>query len=101
SRELFSIDPEIRYVDFHERALFNHILASQDPDDGRVCYMVPVGRGVQHEYQDKLKDFTCCVGTGMESSELHGYCLYYGCKAKLCVGLLMPSHARWDTGGDK
>ena len=38
SRELFSIDPEIRYVDFHERALFNHILASQDPDDGRVCY---------------------------------------------------------------
>lgn len=49
SRTLFSVDPEIRYADFHERALFNHILASQDPDDGRVCYMVPVGRGVQHE----------------------------------------------------
>jgi len=48
SRTLFSVNPEIRYADFHERALFNHILASQDPQDGRVCYMVPVGRGVQH-----------------------------------------------------
>jgi len=101
SRELFSIDPEIRYVDFHERALFNHILASQDPDDGRVCYMVPVGRGVQHEYQDKLKDFTCCVGTGMESHALHGYGIYYESKEKLWVGLFVPSTANWEAEGVK
>jgi DUF1680 family protein len=50
TRKLFAVDPDIRYADFHERALFNHILASQDPADGRVCYMVPVGRDVQHEY---------------------------------------------------
>ena len=55
ARTLFSLRPDIRYADFHERALFNHILASQDPEDGRVCYMVPVGRGVQHEYQDKFE----------------------------------------------
>jgi DUF1680 family protein len=99
ARELFSVDPEIRYVDFHERALFNHILASQDPDDGRVCYMVPVGRGVQHEYQDKLKDFTCCVGTGMESHALHGYGIYYESEEKLWVGLFVPSTANWKAAG--
>ena len=70
ARTLFSMQPDVRYADYHERALFNHILASQDPDDGRVCYMVPVGRGVQHEYQGKFQSFTCCVGSAMESHAL-------------------------------
>jgi uncharacterized protein len=99
SRTLFSVDPEIRYADFHERALFNHILASQDPDDGRVCYMLPVGRGVQHEYQDKFEDFTCCVGSGMESHALHGYGIYYESGDKLWVSLYAPSAANWDAQG--
>ena len=99
TRELFSINPAIRYADFHERALFNHILASQDPDDGRVCYMVPVGRGVQHEYQDKQRDFTCCVGTGMESHALHGYGIYYESGEKLWVNLYAASVAKWNAAG--
>ena len=99
SRTLFSVDPEIRYADFHERALFNHILASQDPVDGRVCYMVPVGRGVQHEYQDKFEDFTCCVGSGMESHALHGYGIYYESADKLWVSLYAPSRANWEKEG--
>ncbi len=45
TRTLFSFQPDAHYADYHERALFNHILASIDPEDGRVCYMVPVGRG--------------------------------------------------------
>jgi hypothetical protein len=99
SRTLFSVEPDIRYADFHERALFNHILASQDPKDGRVCYMVPVGRGVQHEYQDKFEDFTCCVGTGMESHALHGYGIYYESVDKLWVSLYAPSIANWKAAG--
>jgi DUF1680 family protein len=99
SRTLFSVEPDIRYADFHERALFNHILASQDPDDGRVCYMVPVGRGVQHEYQDKFEDFTCCVGTGMESHALHGYGIYYESGDKLWVSLYAPTTANWKSAG--
>jgi uncharacterized protein len=95
ARELFSIDPEIRYADFEERALFNHTLASQDPKDGRVCYMVPVGRGVQHEYQDPFDDFTCCVGSGMETHALHGYGIYYESSDKLWVSLYAPSTAKW------
>lgn len=101
ARMLFSVDPEIRYADFHERALFNHILASQDPDDGRVSYMLPVGRGVQHEYQDKFNDFTCCVGSGMESHALHAYGIYYQSKDKFWVSLYAPSTADWDAAGVK
>lgn len=101
ARVLFTVDPDIHYADFHERALFNHILASQDTDDGRVTYMLPVGRGVQHEYQDKFNDFTCCVGSSMESHALHGYGIYYESKDKLWVSLYAPSTAVWQAAGVK
>ncbi len=101
ARALFSVEPDIRYADFHERALFNHILASQDPEDGRVCYMVPVGRGVQHEYQDMQRDFTCCVASSMESHALHGYGIYYESGDKLWVNLYVPTAVSWDSTGVK
>jgi DUF1680 family protein len=97
SRTLFSIQPDTRYTDYQERALFNHILASQDPDDGRVCYMVPVGRGVQHEYQGKFDSFTCCVGSAMESHGLHADGIYYESGDKLWVSLYTPSIAQWKS----
>jgi len=100
TRTLFSIEPDIRYADFHERALFNHILASQDPRDGTVTYMLPVGRGVQHEYQRMFEDFTCCVGTSMESHALHGAGIYYYKGAEeFWVSLYAPSTAKWDSAG--
>ena len=98
TRTLFSVDPDIRYADFHERALFNHILASQDPTDGTVTYMLPVGRGVQHEYQRMFEDFTCCVGTSMESHALHGAGIYYyKGSEEFWIGLYAPSVAKWDS----
>ncbi len=99
TRRLFALRPDAHYAEFHERALFNHILASLDPGDGRMCYMVPVGRGVQHEYQDMLEDFTCCVGTGMESHALHADGLYYESGDRLWVNLYVPSTARWEAAG--
>jgi DUF1680 family protein len=100
TRTLFSVNPDIRYADFHERALFNHILASQDPRDGTVSYMLPVGRGVQHEYQRMFEDFTCCVGTSMESHALHGAGIYYYKGSdEFWIGLYAPSIAKWDTAG--
>ena len=99
SRALFSVEPDIRYADFHERALFNHILGSIDPEDGRTCYMVPVGNGVQHEYQNMFRSFTCCVGTGMESHALHGLGIYYESGNRLWVNLYAPSTAEWEAVG--
>ena len=99
TRTLFSFQPDAHYADYHERALFNHILASIDPVDGRVCYMVPVGRGVTHEYQDMDHSFTCDVGTGMESPGYHGLGLYYEAGDRLWVNLFAPSTAEWSAAG--
>src|SRR5262249_31596287 len=97
TRPLFGLRPDGLYADFHERALFNHILASIDPADGRTSYMVPVGRGVQQEYQNMLQSFTCCVGSGMESHALHGYGIYYESADKLWVNIFAPSTAQFRT----
>ncbi len=99
TRKMFALHPDIKYAEFHERALFNHILASMDPEDGRTCYMVPVGHSVQHEYQNMLGSFTCCVGSGMESHALHGFGLYYESGDKLWVNLYAPSTAKWEAAG--
>ena len=93
SRRLFSLRPDAAYADFHERALFNHILASIDPNDGRVSYMVPVGRAEQQEYQDPQRDFTCCVGTGMESHALHGLGVWYESADTLWLNLFVSCTA--------
>lgn len=99
ARKLFALRPDAAYAEFQERALFNHILASMDAEDGRTCYMVPVGRGVRHEYQDMLQDFTCCVGSGMESHALHGDGLYYESGDRLWVNQYVPSTAEWLGAG--
>jgi DUF1680 family protein len=99
TRTLFSLRPDAYYADYQERALFNHVLASMDPDDGRTCYMVPVGRGVQHEYQNMFRSFTCCVGTGMENHALLGYGIYHEAGDRLWVNLYTPSVAEWTDAG--
>jgi len=119
TRQLFALQPDIRFAEFHERALFNHILGSIDSEDGSTCYMVPVGSAVRREYADMQRSFTCCVGTGMESHALHGLGIYYesgagsrqsglsaGASAKagvselkLWVNLFTPSTAQWEAAG--
>jgi DUF1680 family protein len=98
TRRLFAIRPDPLYADFHERALFNHALASFDPDQRRMSYMVPVGRAVEQEYQNMLHAFTCCVGTGMENHALHGDGIYYESDDTVWVNLFAPSAAELSNG---
>src|SRR4029453_10861089 len=95
TRRLFAYRPDVRYAEFQERALFNHVLGSIDPGDGATCYMVPVGRGVRREYADMQRSFTCCVGPGMQNHGLHALGIYYESGDRLWVNLYAPSRAQW------
>src|SRR6185503_6074715 len=77
TRMLFAEQPDVRYAEFHEQALFNHILGSMDSEDGATCY----------------------IGTGMESHALHGLGLYYESGDKLWVNIYAPSTAQWEAAG--
>lgn len=97
TQRLFAIKPDMKYAEFEERALFNHVLGSIEPNEGRTCYMVPVGRGVRHEYQEMFRSFTCCVGSGMERHSLHGDGIYYESGDRFWVNLYAPSIATWEA----
>lgn len=104
ARRLFALWASAHYADFHERALFNHVLGSIDPEDGSVCYMVCVGQSPrQREYERNMRDggFTCCVGSSMESHALHGDGIYFESGDKLWVNIYAPSTAGWKTAGVK
>jgi DUF1680 family protein len=95
TRLLFALAPAEELAAFHERALFNHVLASINFNDGQVCYMVPVSPGVTHEYQGLL-GMTCCCGTGLENHALHGEGIYYHSPTSIHVNLFAPSTAHSD-----
>lgn len=98
ARRLFALRPDVTYADYHEQALFNHALASFDPEAAKMSYMVPVGRAVQQEYQDMQRDFTCCVGTGMENHALHGDGIFYQSDDTVWVNIFAPATAQLDHG---
>jgi hypothetical protein len=86
-------------MDFYERALYNHILASQDPKSGMLCYYVSLQPGHFKVYSTPFNSFWCCVGTGIENHARYGESLYFHDDQGLYVNLLVPSELRWKEKG--
>lgn len=95
TRHLFEWRAAAEYADYYERALYNHILASQSPDDGMVCYYVPLKAGSKKVYSKPFDDFWCCVGTGMENHAKYGEAIYFQNHDTLFVNLFIPSVLNW------
>jgi DUF1680 family protein len=97
---LFCWQPSQELADFYERALYNHILSSQNPTDGMMCYFVPLRMGTQKQFSDQFNTFTCCVGTGMENHSKYVESIYYQAKdGGLYVNLFIPSVLNWKEKG--
>ncbi|MEO5682447.1 MAG: beta-L-arabinofuranosidase domain-containing protein [Chitinophagaceae bacterium] len=100
TRHLFSWQPDAALGDYYERALYNHILASQNPETGMMCYFVPLRMGTQKSFSDSFNTFTCCVGSGMENHSKYGEGIYYeGKDGSLYVNLFIPSVLNWKSKG--
>jgi uncharacterized protein len=98
TRHLFSWQPDSKLADFYERALYNHILSSQNPETGMMCYFVPMRMGAKKEFSDKFNTFTCCVGTGMENHSKYVENIYNeGADGSLYVNLFIPSRLNWKS----
>lgn len=96
TRHLFSVKPNSEYADFYERALYNHILATQEKDSGMMCYFVPLRMGGQKTYSDKFNSFWCCVGSGIENHAKYSEAIYYrSADGGLYVNLYIPSVLNW------
>ncbi len=42
-------------MDYYERALYNHILASQNPENGMMTYFVPLRMGTKKQFSDSVQ----------------------------------------------
>lgn len=100
TRHLFAWHPSAVLMDYYEKALYNHILASQDHTDGMMCYFVPLRMGGHKEYSDSFNTFTCCVGSGMENHVKYGESIYSsGSDGSLYVNLFISSRLHWKERG--
>jgi len=98
SEHLFEWEPSAGVADFYERALFNHILSSQNSENGRVTYNLALEMGGFKEFQDPY-DFTCCIGSGMESHSKYGRNIFYHNDNELFVFQYIASELIWKEKG--
>ncbi len=99
SRRLFLRDADAARIEFYERGLFNHILASQDPATGMVTYYVALKPGAWRSYSTPEESFWCCVGTGMENPARYGEAIYARQGDALIVNLFLASELAWPEKG--
>ena len=102
TRHLFCWNPQVAYADYYERALYNHILASQNPDTGMMCYYVPLRSGSEKTYNSPHNDFWCCTGTGVENHAKYGDSIFFRSgKDALYVSLFIAAELNWQEAGMK
>ncbi len=91
TRALFLRDPSAAYADYFEKALYNGILASQDPDSGMMTYFQATRPGYVKLYCTPFDSFWCCTGSGMENHAKYAESIYFQDEDALYVNLFMPS----------
>jgi DUF1680 family protein len=101
TRELFQTSPNAELGDFYEKALFNHILGSIDPEDGTTIYYLALKPGLFKVYATPLQSFWCCNGTGMENHAKYADSIYFHSTNELWVNLYIASELNWKQKGIK
>ena len=95
SEALFEAGPHGRLADYYERALFNHILSTQDPKSGGYVYFTPMRPRHYRVYSTAEQGFWCCVGTGFENHSRYGQFIYAHDDSALFVNLYIASELIW------
>lgn len=99
TRHLTQWEAHPAYADYYERALYNHILASQDPQTGMFAYYINMEPGFYKTFSKPFNSFWCCVGSGMENHTKYGRYIYMHTADELYVNLFIPSELDWQERG--
>lgn len=99
TKMLYQDSPDPNFADYYERALYNHILASQEPNKGGFVYFTPMRPGHYRVYSQPQTSMWCCVGSGLENHTKYGEFIYAHQKDTLYVNLFIPSQLTWKEQG--
>jgi DUF1680 family protein len=111
TRELWLTDPNrVAYFDYYERALLNHLIGAQNPNDshGHITYFTPLNPGGRRgvgpawgggTWSTDYNSFWCCQGTGIETNTKLMDSIYFYSGTTLTVNLFTPSVLTWAERG--
>jgi len=92
---LFMSDPESKYLDYYEKAIYNHILSSENPDKGGFVYFTPMRPQHYRVYSQPQQSFWCCVGSGLENHGKYGEMIYLHDNKNIYVNFFIASELTW------
>ena len=96
TKMLYATTGNTHYMDYYERALYNHILSTINPIQGGFVYFTPMRPGHYRVYSQPQTSFWCCVGSGMENHARYGEMIYsHKGDKELIVNLFIPSALTW------
>lgn len=89
TKALYAYDPDVTYMDYYERAMFNHILSTTDHEGlGASTYFMPTRPGGQKQFDDEN---SCCHGTGLENHFKYADAVYAIDNDTLYLNQFVPS----------
>lgn len=95
SKMFYQTSLDKKYIDYYEKALYNHILSSQNPQTGGLVYFTQMRPGHYRVYSQPQTSMWCCVGSGIESHAKYGEMIYAHTDNDLYVNLFIPSSLNW------
>ena len=93
------MSPQVRYVDYYERNLYNHRLGTIEPQTGRTTYFLSLAPGAWKTLATDDDSFWCCTGTAMEDFAKLSDTIYARDDDGLFVNLFIASELRWAERG--
>ncbi|MEP6677553.1 MAG: beta-L-arabinofuranosidase domain-containing protein, partial [Ferruginibacter sp.] len=101
TEDLFRINPSVKLMDYYERTLYNHILSTQNPENGGYVYFTPIRPRHYRVYSAPNEAMWCCVGSGMENHGKYNELIYTHQHDSLLVNLFIASELNWKSNGIK
>ena len=95
---LFLYNQDAKLMDYYERGLYNHILASVDEHTPANTYHVPLRPASVKQFGNpEMTGFSCCNGTALESSTKLQNSIYFRSadNRALYVNLYVASTLKW------
>ena len=95
TEDLFRENPSAGYMDYYEKTLYNHILSTQDPENGGYVYFTPARPRSYRVYSAPNEAMWCCVGSGMENHGKYNELIYTHQNDSLFLNLFIASELNW------
>lgn len=99
TRHLYGWSGEARYMDYYERNLLNHRMATIQPGTGLTTYFLSLSPGAWKTLCFEDQTFWCCRGTALEDFAKLNESIYFHDDDSLYVNLFVPSQLDWNERG--